>query len=76
MSATIPSVGQLREISDAAERERAAAAALEAARQLSADLARLRCEAVRELYVIHGTWAKVGAAMGVSAQRAQRMATR
>lgn len=67
---------QLREISDPAQRERAAATALDAARQLVTELSMLRREAVRDLYVLHGTWAKVGAAMGTSAQRAQHIATR
>lgn len=74
--ATIPSVEQLREITDPAQRERAAAAAIDAARQLVTELSMLRQQAVRDLYAQHGTWTKVGAAMGTSPQRAQHIATR
>ncbi|MEV7264688.1 hypothetical protein AB0N38_14160 [Micromonospora aurantiaca] len=76
MTGHVPTAEQVRAISDPAERERAAAAAIDAARQLVGELAAVRQDAVRELYATHKTWAAVGAAMGTSAQRAQRLATR
>lgn len=76
MTTPVPTAEQLRSIADPAERERAAAAAVDAARRMVTELAAVRQDAVRELYAQHKTWAAVGAVMGTSAQRAQRLATR
>lgn len=67
---------QLRQIADPAERERVARAAIEAARQLVAELADVRAEAIRDLKAERKTWQAVAEVIGTSAQNAQRLAAR
>jgi hypothetical protein len=61
---------------DPAARERAARESIEHHRTRMAEMAAIREQAVRDLYLELGSWDDVGETIGTSAQNAHKLATR